>query len=258
METTLKPSTRRAELASRLELALANNLQWYDSVCGAHGVPGAIEGTCWSNPHVVPRFYSNLITLDERSGEAQRAAIQALLEREIAPEWSVKDSFAALDLHDLDFHKLFDASWIWRAAKAAPPEDNGELVWSAVNGARELEAWEAAWSDHDANARSGAQPRLFLPELLNDRNIAFLAGRRGHPIAAVAIANRTGDVVGLSNVFAPGGATETCWAGCVRAVQSRFPGLPMVGYERGDDLSAAQGVGFESIGPLTVWLRSGD
>ena len=245
----------------RIELALANSVRWCDTICRAHGIPGRIEASCWSNPRVVPRFYPNLITLDERSGEAQRAEIQTLIESAFAPAWGVKDSFACLDLNDLGFRKLFDARWIWRAAEAPLPKDDSGVVWSTVDGARQLEIWEAAWGNHDTNASApiaGALPRVFPAELLDDPDAVFLAGRSRDSITAVAIANRSDDVVGVSNVFALRGETERCWAGCVRAVEKRFPKLPMVGYQRGNDLASAQSVGFESVGPLRVWLRATD
>ena len=37
-----------------------------------------------------------------------------------------------------------------------------------------------------------------------------------------------------------------------------FPGFPLVGYERGYELTAAHQAGFETVGPLRVWsLRVG-
>ena len=42
--------------------------------------------------------------------------------------------------------------------------------------------------------------------------------------------------------------------GILAAVRGAFPGLPVVGYERGDDLSAMRALGFESLGRLTVSL----
>ena len=32
-----------------------------------------------------------------------------------------------------------------------------------------------------------------------------------------------------------------------------FPGLPLVGYEHGNDLAAAKLAGFETVDPLRVW-----
>jgi hypothetical protein len=43
----------------------------------------------------------------------------------------------------------------------------------------------------------------------------------------------------------------------VAAVQAAFPGLPMVGYERGQDLVTMLGLGFRSLGSLRVWLIPG-
>jgi hypothetical protein len=90
---------------------------------------------------------------------------------------------------------------------------------------------------------------------LADETIAFIAAYRQGQIVAGVIANRTGEVVGLSNLFVPGEAKTMFWAGCVAGVMAAFPGLPVVGYERGDDLAIAQTLGFESLGPLRVWLR---
>jgi hypothetical protein len=44
--------------------------------------------------------------------------------------------------------------------------------------------------------------------------------------------------------------------GCVRLARELYPELPIVGYERADDLSAAERAGFTRIGDLTVWKRS--
>ena len=33
------------------------------------------------------------------------------------------------------------------------------------------------------------------------------------------------------------------------------PGLPIVGYERGEDLAAARQAGFTVLGPLRIWAR---
>jgi hypothetical protein len=62
-------------------------------------------------------------------------------------------------------------------------------------------------------------------------------------------------VVGLSNVFAPAVDTAAVWAKVVDYVGELFPGRPVVGYERGDDLAAAEGAGFRPVGPLRVWTR---
>jgi hypothetical protein len=68
------------------------------------------------------------------------------------------------------------------------------------------------------------------------------------------IANVTGAVVGLSNLVATGDV-DAAWDCAVRSVAAHFPGRPMVGYERDDDLAAAHRAGFTSTGPLRVWMK---
>jgi hypothetical protein len=92
---------------------------------------------------------------------------------------------------------------------------------------------------------------VFRPALLDDADISFLAGPSG-----AVIANVTGPVVGLSNLVATGEADQA-WADAVRSVAAWHPALPMVGYERGDDLAAAHRAGFASTGPLRVWIKPG-
>lgn len=47
----------------------------------------------------------------------------------------------------------------------------------------------------------------------------------------------------------------SCWAGCVAAVMEAFPGLPLVGYERDEELALVQTLGFKTVGPLRVWAK---
>jgi len=45
------------------------------------------------------------------------------------------------------------------------------------------------------------------------------------------------------------------WRSAVRAVAALRPGLPVVGYESGEDLAAAREAGGRVLGPLRVWTR---
>jgi hypothetical protein len=67
-------------------------------------------------------------------------------------------------------------------------------------------------------------------------------------IVGGAIGNISGDVMGLSNVFG------VSFSAAADAVQSLNSGLPVVGYERGDDLVAARACGFTEVAPLRVWM----
>jgi hypothetical protein len=69
------------------------------------------------------------------------------------------------------------------------------------------------------------------------------------------ILNRGAGVVGLSNVFGPADAVDQVWQGLTALASNRFPGLPLVGYETGSDLTVACRNGFEAVGDLRIWHR---
>ena len=240
---------------ARTVAAARNNAHWCDAVCRAHGRPGEFHPSMWLNRHAVPRFYPNAATLvDGRGAHEQLDLIRALVDETGLRTMAIKDSFCALDLEPLGFHPLFEATWLWRDPTTPPLAAADDLAWARVTQPAELARWEAAWTGPD----DATAPRVFLPALLADLDIAFLAAYRDGQIVAGAIANRADGAVGLSNVYAcEGGAaalTHT-WAGCVAIGSEVFPGLALVGYERGDDLECARQAGFEEIGPLRVWAR---
>ncbi len=244
---------------SRIEQAARNNAIWCDTVCRAHGTPGEFYDALWINRYPVPRFYSNAVSLSgQRDSAMQLTRIQALIDSGLPGSWSVKDSFCTLDLTELGFQVLFKATWLWRATAATKPHGaNTGTRWTWVRSAPELAQWETAWSSEPANTSVALLPRVFVPALLADQNLAFIAAYQDAAIVAGAIANRTDDVVGLSNAFASVANSDLFWAECVAAVQVRFPGLPLVGYQRGPGLAVAQAVGFERLHDLTVWIRQG-
>jgi hypothetical protein len=128
--------------------------------------------------------------------------------------------------------------------------------WTRVSDPVELAAWEAAWVGESA-PDAPRLPRVFRAPLLADDDIAFIGGYHEDQIVAGAIGNRTGDVVGLSNVFTPESDPAPYRAGCVAEVMRLFPGLPLVGYERGAELETAHGLAFADLGPLRVWTSPG-
>ncbi len=159
-------------------------------------------------------------------------------------------------LTTLGFEPAFEASWLWRAPSPSllKPTVPG-LRWAYVQTAPELAKWESAWAGDLANNFSTPRPRLFLPALLTNPDIFFIAAYQDQSLVAGAIANRTDDVLGLSNVFTPPDNPLPFWTGCVAKVQERYPNLPMVGYVRGSQLAIAQKIGFETLQPLKVWTR---
>ncbi|MFD7838451.1 hypothetical protein [Streptomyces sp. NPDC059761] len=229
-----------------LRAAVHNNAEWCAAVSGG----GTFAADAWTSARRTPMYYPDGVTL---SREASANALLAGMDTE-SPGCSVKDSFAALDLAPAGFEVLFGAEWIHRPgdapAAASPAAGSPALAWARVADAGELAAWEAAWG-------GGESTGLFHPGLLAPE-IAFLAGRAADGrILAGAAANRTGSVVGLSNVFtADGTPDDEAWAGALAAVADLWPGLPVVGYESGDDLDTALRHGFTPLGPLRVWLHT--
>ncbi|WP_406187721.1 hypothetical protein [Streptomyces sp. NBC_01006] len=229
-----------------LRAAVHNNAEWCAAVSGG----GAFAADAWTSARRTPMYYPDGVTLTR---EASADALLAGMDTE-SPGCSVKDSFAALDLAPAGFEVLFGAEWIHRPgdapAASAAAGSSPALTWARVADAGELAAWEAAWG-------GGESAGLFHPGLLAPE-IAFLAGRAADGrILAGAAANRTGSVVGLSNVFtADGTPDDEAWAGALAAVADLWPGLPVVGYESGDDLDTALRHGFTPLGPLRVWLHT--
>jgi hypothetical protein len=129
------------------------------------------------------------------------------------------------------------------------PAGGDEPSWDVVTSPGDLVRWEAAWAAGDEVVG------LFQPALLDDADCAVLACRRDGTQVGGAIAYTAGGVTGISNVFKSGIADGSLWAGAVRAVARVRPGLPIVGYERGEDLTEARQAGFTVLGSLRVWAR---
>lgn len=230
------------------ELLLAaarNNAEWCDAVVRGHGPAGTFAPGVWTSARRTPPLYPDAVSI---APGASAAGLVDAIDTD-SPGCSVKDSFADLDLASDGFEVLFEARWIHRPA-GAPAAAGSRLEWSEVTTADELEAWEAAWDGEECTG-------LFHPGLLGE-DVAFLAGRADGRIVAGAVANRGGDpVVGLSNLFAHDDAdTDAAWTGALTAITARWPDLPVVGYETGDDLGAAVRAGFTPLGPLRVWLHT--
>jgi hypothetical protein len=223
-----------------LHAAVINNARWCDAVCRSHGYPGEFGGRLWiSAGHALP-FYPNAITLSP-----DVTATEATASQDPFRPFAIKDSFARLDLAPHGLTPLFDATWI-----AVPtPAGGDEPSWDVVTDPGDLVRWEAAW------AGGGDVTGLFQPALLGDPDCVVLACRQDGTQVGGAIAFTAGGVTGISNVFKSGSAEGPLWPSAVRAAAALRPGLPVVGYERGEDLAAARQAGFTVLGPLRVWAR---
>ncbi|MFF0432271.1 hypothetical protein ACFYU9_08625 [Streptomyces sp. NPDC004327] len=227
-----------------LAAAVRNNADWCDAMCRAHGLPGAFGPRAWTSPRRTPLYYPDAVTLaPDTAAEDLLAAIDR------TPGASLKDSYAGLEPDLLDgagFVPLFDAQWIHRpAGRPALPVTAGHRP---VRTPAELAAWALAWSDGDAG-----EAALFRPGLLDDPTTTIVAGYApdGRILGGAVLTDSAG-VTGVSNLFTTDGVPASyAWAG---ALAHAAPDRPVVGYESGDDLDAALEAGFETIGPLRVWL----
>ena len=208
--------------------AARDNATWCAAVCRANGIASQVDGGLWVADAPTPDGYPEAVTLEPgRSPEVVAAALPT-------GATSVKDSFADLDLAGAGFRVRFEARWIAHAPVSARP--SGLRVVSSPD---ELAAWAAVHGGGEA----------FAPALLEDPNVVVLAS--GDPITAGAVLTDAGAVVGVSNVF--GGASA--YDSIVDEAARRFPGRTVVGWEAGEDLPAAEAVGFRAIGDLRVWVR---
>jgi hypothetical protein len=174
----------------------------------------------------------------------------------LSPNWSIKDSFMTLNLTSKGFDVLFRASWLWLDADGFLPSKTSTILRTErLKSPSQLADWEELWRGDVGNRSIKEQTRQFPDSLLSDNTIAFLACWDDDRIIAGGIANRTPGVVGLSNVFTNSSDPVSVWASFVHQINSIFPGFPIVGYERDDDLRAAISVGFQIIGRLQVWME---
>jgi hypothetical protein len=148
-----------------------------------------------------------------------------------------------MDLSGEGMNLLFSATWIHREA-ARSDRDAAASGWTAVRSADRLAEWTA---QHDTT-------QVLLPPLLQRGHFCILAKLGDDRIVAGAVARLGSGVVDVSNVHAvPGYSVD--WAELAGVIGECFPDRPLVGYERGDALSAARAGGFVSVGDLRVWVR---
>ena len=225
--------------------AAVNNAEWCDLVCRSHGASTRLDGDAWTSETRTPAFYPDAVTL------APDPSVPDLLSRiDTSAGCSIKDSFASLDLTADGFRVLFDAEWIVRTSAARPSEGAGPR-WERVRTPGGLATWEQAWRGGDGPAG------VFRAELLDHDSVAVLAARIGELVVAGAVLNRSSTVVGISNFFAEPRATSAGWSGCLALAGALYPASTFVGYESGDGLVAARSHGFETVGPLRVWVNEG-
>jgi hypothetical protein len=224
-----------------IRAAARNNAEWCAAMSRAHGVPSRFGEQAWTAPTRTPIFYPDAVTL---IADADAVAVVAAIDA--GADASIKDSFADLDLTWAGFEVLFDAHWLYRPADA--PVSGCDLDWERVTDAGALRAWSAGWDG------GGGHEELFRPALLDDPATSVLAGLRSDgSLAGGAVATRSDEVVGISNLFAVDGDAVGMWPLVLGAVRALCPELPVVTYDHGDEVIGALRHGFRRLGPLRVW-----
>ena len=236
-----------ADLLAKARICAANNVDLYECVFRAHGLDDERTASHWQSSAEAPPYYSNFVTLAPEAAQEQLAAVDRL-DSAIGRSFTLKDAFAALPLAERGFTLLFEAQWIWLEVSATPVAP--EPGWERISAPRELALWEDAW-----NGTSPAGMRIFPPSTLADADVGFFGKQQNGHYVAGCIANRSHDCVGFSNFFAPSESKVDCMTSAVSAVAGFGGGLPVVGYERGEDLEMALAAGFQSVGRLRVWVR---
>ena len=230
-------------------ICASNNVDWYEAIFRSHGLTWTITDGTWISLDSAPPYYSNAVTLTP-SGQAGQVARLRDLEGALRGRWSVKDSFAALDLAPLDFEPLFDANWIWCDPSDAPAPDPGGIAWRPVTTTDQLERWEAAWRKNG----SPTQTPVFVPNLLADPTITLFGGYRDDIVVAGCAGNRSAEAVGFSNFFVGESEEPLVVAEAIAEVARFGAGLPIVGYLAGEALAQVTGLGFRAVGPLRIWV----
>lgn len=245
VKTPLRTHKRRMATTAHTdwtEIAARNNADWCVTVWRSHGLPVRRTPGLIFCPARTPPFYPNAVTVSRDADPRMLAEFIAELRATTGdPAFSLKDSFAALDLGEAGLEVLFEARWIRRPAQKPSPDN--ALDWRRIEDADGLAAWETAWGQRPDDAAP-----IFTPQLLAEPRTVVAAGFDAHGvIRAGGIGHDAAGVVGLSNLFGD-------WSQAANGVANLLPGRELVGYESGDDLKASKSNGFSECGPLKVWI----
>jgi hypothetical protein len=225
-------------LNNHVDTAVFNNIVWCGIVCDTHGITQTSNEYVWGLLSKAPTFYPEVIT---SSRDATIEDVKAFIEsREI---YSIKDSYANLDMLPIGFNILFEAEWIYHAS--VTDVEPIHTPWHVIRTEKDLAKWTFA---------NGLE-NVIKPDLLKQKDVKIFKYEKNGEISGF-IANLSANAVGISNVFSIGNAYESLWRDITKIVSIEFPGLPMVGYEQNEDLPAALLAGWTSIGPLRVWVKS--
>lgn len=221
----------------RLRAAVDASLAWYDAIFAVHGLGCSVQDGLWTTPSPPPPLHSAVKTVEPGVDPARVVAAA----RGRGGRAGVADSFAdlGLDAHGLEL--LFEARWIHRAWDGHDAEGHAP-GWTVVRTAEALAAW---------TARHGTT-KVLLPGVLDRSSFQVLArGPQDAPTGGAVLHLGTG-VVAVTNVWSQ--PADDVWPALVQTTSALWPGRDLVGYEHGDDLTAATAAGFADVGPHLIWV----
>ncbi|MBS4174806.1 hypothetical protein [Bacillus sp. FJAT-49736] len=220
-----------------LEKAVLNNVSWCGTICETHGIQHFLKENIWSVRQKAPTYYPEVITV------SRITALEVI--KEVVGKGnviSIKDSYAKLDMTTLGFELLFAAEWIFHAPVLE--KDSLSVGWKEITSETDLKKWTAACS----------LTNIIRSDLLRKDNVKIFLHENNDGVSGF-IANFNADVVGISNVFSNNYHDKSLWREIPIIISTLFPGIPIVGYEHGDDLFSAKLSGWSSLGPLLVWIK---
>ncbi|MBL0928017.1 MAG: hypothetical protein IBJ11_10260 [Phycisphaerales bacterium] len=149
----------------------------------------------------------------------------------LAGRWSVKDSVGPLECARRALERPCAAHGFRRAMPLPGPAS--DIVWQRETSGKATLPWD-------------------------DPDFAMFTGRRGFGIVAGFMLYRAGEVVGGTNVVCETNDAAAVWPSLALLATQTFPRLPLVGYESGRELEAAEAAGFERGDRLRVWVTDRD
>lgn len=185
----------------KMRLCAANNADLYQTIFRAHGLPDQRTSAFWSSDAIAPPYYSNMTTLDRDATQEQLIEIDRLTDR-LGRRPGIKDGFSKLDFNNNGFRLLFSASWIW--AEPHKSSSSAPQGWVRVREAAALDRWERSWKE----SGSPTDANVFTPALLSDPDMHIYGRLAGDRFDAGCIANRSPQVVGVSNIFRLAGTPQ--------------------------------------------------
>ncbi|MGV3463714.1 MAG: hypothetical protein ACO1OT_00280 [Heyndrickxia sp.] len=221
-----------------VEIAVHNNIAWCGLVCDTHGLEHYTKGNTWGLYTEAPMFYPEVITVNKG---ASLEDVQHFTEN--GNVHSIKDSYANLDFLPFGFKKLFDAEWICH--KPVADKKPLQSKWRVITVEKDFLEW---------TSRSGLEG-VINPNLLKYENVQIFILEEKEGVSGF-ITNVDAGVVGISNVISVGRDNESLWKEIPKLIASKYPDVYLVGYEHGSELHLAKKSGWESLGPLRVWMKS--